>query len=257
MDTNIRPKISIIVVTRNRANLIPKALESAQNQSFSNWELLVLDDDSNDDTETIVGSFTTKNKRIKYYKNSPALGISGNRNRGLDLATGKYIAVLDSDDFWIDRDKLQKQYDFLEKNLNYVLIGSNIKIVDEKGNLIKETNFATEDKKIREKILKDNQIPHSSVLIRTELLNKVGGYDEKLSCVEDLDLFLRLGTSGKLKNLNEVTTAYTRHSGSISQKRKKLMSWVHYKIVLKNFGKYPNWLGAMIWAKLRLAKSLF
>lgn len=257
MDTNLNPKISIVTITRNRATFIAKAIESALKQSFTDWELLVLDDDSNDATEAILSPYTANDRRTKYYKNSPALGISANRNKGLSLAEGKYIAVLDSDDFWLDKDKLQKQFDFLENNPNYVLIGSNIKIIDEKGNFIKDTAFATEDLKIRKRIMTHNQIPHSSVLIRKDLIDKVNGYNEKLSCVEDMDLFLRLGKVGKMKNLNEVTTAYTRHLQSYSHQRKLAMAWNHYQIVLKNFGRYPNWVKAMIWAKLRLIKSLF
>ena len=151
------------MVTRNRASFLPQAIKSVQNQGFSDWELIISDDDSNDATEAVLAPLRAKDSRIKYHKNTPALGISGNRNKALSLASGKYMAVLDSDDFWLDKDKLQKQYDFLEANPDYVLIGSNIKIIDEKSNFMKETSFATEDAGIRKKILKDNQIPHSSV----------------------------------------------------------------------------------------------
>lgn len=257
MDTNIEPKISIIMVTRNRASFLPQAIKSAQNQSFTDWELIISDDDSTDATEAILAPLKAQNNRIKYHKNSPALGISGNRNKALSLSKSKYIAVLDSDDYWIDKNKLQKQYDFLENNPDYVLIGSNIKIIDEKGNFIKETIFASEDVEIRKKILKDNQIPHSTTLIREKAIKKVGGYDEDLSCVEDLDLFLRLGQLGKFKNLPEVTTAYTRHSNGASHKKKITMAWNHFRIVWKNLGKYPCWFKALVWAKLRLLKSLF
>ncbi len=253
----MNPKISIITVTKNRAGFIAKAIKSAQNQSFSNLELLILDDDSNDATEAILSSYMTNDMRIKYYKNSPALGISGNRNKGLSLAMGKYIALLDSDDFWIDKDKLQKQYDFLENNPDYVLIGSNIKIIDEKENFIKNSNYATKDVNIRKKILIKNQVPHSSVLMRKDLVEKIGGYDGNLSCVEDLDLFLRLGRLGKFKNLSEITTTYTKHTDGYSHQRKITMAWNHLKIVWKNFNKYPNWTTAIVWAGLRLAKSLF
>jgi glycosyltransferase involved in cell wall biosynthesis len=252
----MNPKISIITITRNRAAFIAKAISSALDQSFTNWEMIILDDDSNDNTKDLVNEYVAKDGRIKYYKNSPALGISDNRNKGLVLSKGKYIAILDSDDFWIDRDKLQKQYDFLEQNQDYVLISSNIRIIDDKGNFIKETTFATEDYDIRKKILRDNQIPHSAVLINKDSIEKVGNYDEKLSCVEDLDLFLKLGKIGKIKNLPEITTAYTRHSGGISHQRKLTMAWNHFRVVLKNFSKYPNWFTAIIWAKLRLLKSL-
>jgi len=255
MQTN--PKISIITITRNRDSLISKAIESAQKQSFFDWELLVLDDNSEDNTEKIVKELSDRDKRIKYFKNSPALGISKNRNKALSLAIGKYIAILDSDDTWIDKEKLQKQFDFLENNPDYVLIGSNIKVVDENENLIKETDFATEDKNIREKILITNQIPHSSIMYRKEIVEKVGRYNEDLSCDEDLDLFLRLGFFGKMKNLKEITTSYTKHSKGFSQERKRSMAWNHFVIILRNFGKYPNWFRAVVWAKIRILKNLF
>jgi glycosyltransferase involved in cell wall biosynthesis len=251
------PKISIIMITRNRASFLTQAIKSAQNQSFIDWELIVSDDDSNDDTVTVLASIITNDSRIKYFKNTPALGISGNRNKTISISSGKYIAVLDSDDFWIDNNKLQKQYDFLEANPDYVLIGSNIKIIDEKGNFLKETTFATENEAIRKEILKNNQIPHSTILMRKNLIEKVGNYNEKISCVEDLDLFLKLGKLGKFKNLPEITTAYTRHSSGASHQKKIAMAWNHFMIILKNFGKYPNWFSALVWAKLRFIKSLF
>jgi glycosyltransferase involved in cell wall biosynthesis len=252
----MNPKISIITITRNRAGFIAKAIESAQSQTFTDWELIISDDDSNDNTEAIVDSYKGTDSRIKYYKNSPALGISGNRNKALSLASGKYIAVLDSDDFWTDKDKLQKQYDFLEKNPDYVLIGSNIKIIDEKGNFIKKTTFKTEDKDIRKKILIKNQFGHSSVLIKKEILDKIGGYNESMSGVEDLDSYLRLGKFGKIKNLSEITTSYTKHCDGITYSKKTSLAWKQLIIVLKNFNKYPNWFLGMAWAKLRLFRAL-
>ncbi len=254
---NTTPKISIITITRNRAGFIAHAIESVQKQSFTDWELLVLDDDSNDQTKAIVEAHIAKDSRIKYYKNSPALGISKNRNHGLSKAQGDYIAVLDSDDKWIDENKLQKQFDFLESHPDYALISSNIKIVDEKDNFIKNTDFKTDDDDIREEILINNQIPHSAVMYRKSLALKVDGYDEKLSCVEDLDLFLKLGKLGEMKNLKEITTSYTRHSDGISQKRSLSMAWNHLNIVVENFGKYPNSSVAFIVANLRVLKNLF
>ena len=257
MDTNIKPQISIITLTLNRVGFISKAIKSVQNQSFQDWELIVIDNDSKDNTEALVNDFIKNDSRIRYYKNLPAQDISKSRNLGLMLSKGKYIAVLDSDDEWIDKEKLQKQFNFLENNPDYVLIGSNIKIVNEKDKFIENTDFKTEDADIRKKILTQNQIPHSSVLYKEDIANKIGGYDNKLSTVEDLDLFLRLGKLGKMKNLKEITTSYTRHSGGISQKRKLEMAWDHFKIVYRNFGKYPNWIIGASFAKLRILKNLF
>jgi hypothetical protein len=94
-------------------------------------------------------------------------------------------------------------------------------------------------------------------MYRKEAIEKVGFYNEKLICDEDLDLFLRLGLIGKMKNLKEITTAYTKHREGFSQQRKQSMAWNHFKIVLKNFGKYPNWFRAIFWAKIRILKNLF
>ena len=257
MDTNIKPQISVIMITRNRAHFIAAAIESVLRQSFSDWELLILDDDSTDGTDEIVKRFADADKRIQYVKNNSVRGISASRNDGLEKAQGEYIAVLDSDDVWTDMGKLQKQFDFLTNNPDYTLIGSNIKIVNEKGSFIKNTDFTTEDIDIRAKILIFNQIAHSTVLYRKDTAEKIGGYDKGLSCVEDLDLFLRLGSIGKMKNLKEITTAYTKHSGGVSYKRRFSMAWNNYKIVWKNFGTYPNWLLGMSIAKLRIIKSLF
>lgn len=255
MDNTIKPKISIATITKDRAFFIAAAIESVLQQTFSDWELIILDDNSKDNTEEIVKKYT--DPRIIYVKNYPTLGISTSRNKVLALAKGTYIAVLDSDDVWTDKEKLQKQFDFLETHSDYVLIGSNIKIVSDTGAFIKNTDFPTEDRDIRASILMTNPIPHSTVMFRTETANTVGRYNEKLSCVEDLDLFLRLGKLGKMKNIKETMTSYTRHSGGVSYQRKLSMAWNHMWIVFRNFGKYPHWFKAICWAKLRFYKNLF
>jgi glycosyltransferase involved in cell wall biosynthesis len=255
MDNNITPKVSIITLTKDRATFIPAAIESVLAQTFTGWELIIIDDNSKDDTESIVRKYT--DSRIIYIKNNSPLGISSSRNKGLEKAQGKYIAVLDSDDIWTDKEKLRKQFDFLESHPDYVLIGSNIKIISDTGTFIKNTDFPTEDADIRGNILIANPIPHSTVLFKAEAANKVGGYNEKLPCVEDLDLFLRLGKLGKMKNFKETMTSYTRHSGGVSYQRKLSMAWNHMWIVFRNFGKYPHWFRAMFWAKLRFYKNLF
>ncbi len=205
----------------------------------------------------IVKKYTDSDARIKFFEEPNSMGISESRNVGLVKSIGKYIAVLDSDDVWTDENKLQKQFNFLENNPDYALIGSNVTIVDDKGNFMKNTEYKTEDTDIRKKILISNQMQHSSVLLRKNLAEKAGLYDMKFPVVEDLDLLLKLGLLGKFKNLPEITTAYTRHAGGISYERKLLMAKYHFKTVMKNFGKYPNWFPAMFYAKLRFLKNLF
>ena len=130
MDKNL---ISIIIITRNRAGFISKAIESALGQSFPDWELIIIDDASQDNTGEIIKSYIAKDARIKYFRNDEHLRISKSRNKALSLARGEYVAVLDSDDVWSDRDKLKKQYEFLERNKDYVLVGGGVIVIDEFG----------------------------------------------------------------------------------------------------------------------------
>ena len=251
MDTNLTPEISIITITRDRAGFIAKAVESAQKQSFSNWELIVLDDDSNDDTGRILEAFRAKDGRIRYYKNSPSLGISRNRNLGLSLSKGKYIAILDSDDYWTDNDKLQKQFDFLENNPEYALIGSNIAFVNTDGTLIRLSDNEASDTNIRAKMLTVNQISHSAVLLRKKVLNETGVYDENLQVAEDYDLWLRIGRKYKFANLKETTVNYTVHNGNISNENTSKFYRVTEMIAKKNKNYYPNYWKSIIHSLLR------
>jgi len=248
------PKISIVTITKNRVDFIAKAIESARNQTFIDWELLILDDDSNDQTKAIVENFIVKDDRIKYYKNSPALGISKNRNLGLSLSKGKYIAMLDSDDMWIDKEKLQKQFDVLEKNNEIGIIGSSIICVNEKGQKIKDFFYETEDNKIRNKILVRNQFAQSSVMFRKSIFNEIEGYNEKLNVAEDLDLWLKIGLKYMFANLEEQTTTYTIHNKGISKEKKLEMATTVDKIIDENKNNYPNYFLAKIVSILRIIR---
>ncbi|MFA5934681.1 MAG: glycosyltransferase [Candidatus Paceibacterota bacterium] len=253
----IPKKISIIIITRNRANFVARAIESAQKQNFTDWELLILDDDSNDNTKTIIETYINKDSRIKYHKNSPALGISKNRNKGVSLSRGEYIAMLDSDDYWIDNNKLQKQIEILEKNKNIGLIGSNIICVDKEDKKLNKSNYKTKSEDIKQKILINNQFAQSSIVFRKDILNQVGGYNEKLDVCEDLDLWLKIGRFCDFANIKDVTTAYMVHPGGISKQRKFKMAKNMLDIIEINKNYYPNYIIAKIIAILRILKSLF
>ena len=114
------PKVSVVIITYNRARFLPEAIESVIAQSFTDWELIVVDDASTDNTKGVVEKYSSVDSRIKYYRNPENLNISKSRNRGIELSKGKYIAVLDSDDIWCDIEKLKLQYSFLESNLDHV-----------------------------------------------------------------------------------------------------------------------------------------
>lgn len=249
-----KPLVSIHICTFNRANLIGKAIESALAQNYPNIEIIIGDDNSTDNTEEIVKKFIATNQNIFYYKNSENLGITKNRNIAMQKSQGKYIAVLDSDDYWLNENKLTEQVEFLEQNPEYALIGTFTKVVDSDDKEIDILKPETTDDAIRQKLLLQNQFIHSSVLFRKDDL---GSYDERdFSPVEDFAAWLEIGKNFKFTNLPKVYTAYKKHGTNISQTHRikgiKAMS----EVIRINKNHYPHSLKASLKNKLRLIKSI-
>lgn len=243
MDQNLKnPLISVTICTYNRAQMISKAIYSALKQTYQNIEIIVVDDASTDDTKKIIGELQKKDSRIKYFKNKKNLNIAGTRNETIKNSKGEYIAILDSDDFWTDQDKIKKQIDFLEKNLEYALIGTSADQIDKNDNLTGEIKNLTEDEDIRKNILIKNEFVHSTVVYRKSIIEEFGFFDESKSPFEDYDLILKIGRKYKLKNLEEKTASYRVHSQGESKKlnfRKKLKFLF---IIFKNIPYYENGL---------------
>ena len=236
----MNPSISIIIITHNRAGFISEAIESALGQSFSDRELIIIDDASSDNTREIAENYAKKDGRIRYFRNNERLHISKSRNKALGLARGEYVAVLDSDDVWSDRDKLKKQYEFLERNKDYVLVGGGVIVIDEFGKETRRYFNRESDEDIRWKILFQNQFAHSGVMFRREAALKAGGYDDSLNIGEDYDLWLKLGTLGKMANLKEYLLKYRVHGGNITLKRIEALK-NNIAIIRKYKNRYPNY----------------
>lgn len=252
MDTNITnlPLVSIMMTTYNREGFLSEAILSVLNQTYQNWELIILDDASTDNTAGVAGAFCVRDSRIKCLPSPINLGIAKNRNRGFAVAKGKYIAVLDSDDMWIDYNKLEKQVQFLEANPLYVVVGTNVKVIDSEGTKIGNINYQTEDERIRSNMLVRNQFTHSSVLIRASaLVDKF--YNPSFPIWEDYELLLRLGLSGKFANLPQSMTAYRKHNSNISGANKRLGAKAHLQVIKQHKNNYPHYWLAILKGFLR------
>jgi len=230
--------VSVIIATYNREDLIVRALKSVLGQTFLDYEIIVVDDGSIDGTKVKVLNFVSDKVKYFYQKNT---GPDTARDFGISNAKGEYIAILDSDDYWADDDKLRKQVEFLDENEDYVLVGGNIIAVDELGKKInRKDNILLMDHKIRQKILIENPIAHSTVMYRKSAWSKVGGYG-KNSCgfSEDWNLWLKMGKIGKLSNLNEDFT-YLQVAKGYSFFWKKRSVWLDLKLRVDHRKKYPN-----------------
>jgi len=179
------PKVSVIIPTYNRASLLKEAIKSVIQQSFPDFELIVVDDGSNDGTAELIKDYPGVD--YIYQKNK---GVSAARNRGIERAQGELIAFLDSDDLWLE-DKLRQQVNFFSNN-------SDISIVQTEEIWLKNGrrhNPKKRHKKYSGYILKECLplciISPSAVMLRREVFEKVGLFDESLPVCEDYDFWLR------------------------------------------------------------------
>lgn len=250
-------KVSIIICSYNRANYISQALDSILAQTYQSYEVLVIDDASSDNTEEVVKKYLPLDRRIKYFKNEKNLGIARSRSKGIILSQGEYIAMLDSDDYWLGVDKLKMQIEILEADKEVGLIGTGIICIDENGKELKKDIFASDDKDIRSRILAKNQFAQSSVVFRKDAYKLAGGYQEKFTVCEDIDLWLAIGNKYKFANLVEPLIAYRIHGGGISKSRKLEIAQTTDAIINKYKKNYPNYYRAKFKSIIRILLAFF
>lgn len=239
------PIVSIVMPTFNSAGpLLKKAIESAINQEFRDWELIIVDDASTNDTPRILDEFANKDSRIsvvhKERNEFRELGISGSLNRGIDLARGRYIARLDHDDYWIDAKKLSKQVAFLDAHPECVVVGGGVIIVDDDGQEHSRYFKKETDQEIRRAALSANPFSHTTVLFRRNIAIAVGKYQGKH--IEDWDLWLRMGLRGTFYNFNEYFVAYTMNDENSSFRNQRALSRLVLGLIWRYRQTYPGFV---------------
>lgn len=240
------PLVSIIMPTYNRADLLPRSIESVLNQAYKNFEFIIVNDCSDDKTEEIILRYQKKDHRIKYFKNEVNLKIQKTLNRGLKEAKGEYIARIDDDDAWVDLGKLGKQVEFLENNPEYVIVGTgSTAILKSRGLRISSLKPET-DGEIREAMLLGCPFLHPSVVYRKAAVLSAGGYDENLKQAEDYDLWMRLGKAGKMYNLPEYSIESISGETNIGHLKRAEVIKFSLALILKYRRDYPHFFKAYV-----------
>lgn len=250
--------VSIIMPTYNRADTIVMAIESVLNQTFRDWELLIVDNGSTDNTAEIVQNYSSQEARIKYFSvpKSTSGGISEYLNFGIRIAEGKYIARLDDDDEWCNAEKLTKQVNFMEANIDFVIVGSGAIMIDGKRREMYRFFKRETDSEIRKKALMANPFWHNTVMFRKDAAKSLGGYDN-LKFVEDWDLWLRLGKLGKFYNFKDHFSLYMNAGQNISVSNQKLAAQTILRLIYKYRNDYPNYGKARVINTLQLLFAYF
>lgn len=188
-------KVTIIMPVYNCEKYLHEAIESILNQTFKDFELLIINDGSKDRTNKILQSY--QDLRIVVINNERNLGIVKSLNKGLKLAKGEYIARQDADDISLP-ERLLKQVRYLDERINIGLLGCGVIVIDEYGNETKRWEIKKDNKEI---II--NNIAHGSVMMRADCIKQVGGYREELKHVEDNDLWYRIAIKFGVDCLDE------------------------------------------------------
>lgn len=210
----LNPKVSIVIPTYNRADFLPKAIQSVLNQTYRNWEIIIIDDGSTDNTEGIVKSY--KEARIRYILHKSNLGLSAARNTGIKNSRGEYIAFLDSDDEWFP-EKISCQMNIFQKKDSKcgVICTAGYRI---KGNqIMSKKSVPINLDSFYEKFLFENITWTSNVLVKKECFKKAGLFDENLESCEDWDMWIRIAKYYKFIFLEMPLTKYVIHSGQLSE----------------------------------------
>jgi glycosyltransferase involved in cell wall biosynthesis len=229
------PAISVIMPAFNAGNYIAEAIESVLIQTFTDFELVIINDGSTDDTETVIRSFT--DKRIHVIKQQKT-GVSGALNKGLEIAKGKYIARFDADDICFPH-RLDMQYRFMEENPDHVLIGSAAEYIDRHGNYIfKWDPPAYQHQEIKKLIIRACPFDHPTVIYKKDVVLALGGYSKEALHFEDHLLWTQFFSMGKLSNLREPLIRHRFHPGSVTideRWRGRSFARLKYNCIKKGF----------------------
>lgn len=213
-------KVLIIMSVYNNERYIREAIDSLQKQTFTDFELWLVNDGSTDGTSLILEEFAKKDSRVHIIINEHNLGLTKSLNIALRHAEGIYIARMDADDIALP-ERFKKQVAFLDAHPEIGMVGTAYEWIDEAGNVLGSRKIVTEPTELQKKLIHKNQFMHGSVMIRKTLIDQACGYDERYRKTQDYDLWLRLSRTCQFANLPEVLMQKRVTKGMISFKSEK------------------------------------
>lgn len=207
------PRVSVVIPTYNSAAMVKEAIESALAQSYSDFEIVVIDDGSTDDTEGVVRQY---GDRVRYFKQENQ-GVSAARNAGIKHSSGEYVAFLDSDDLWLP-EKLAEQIPLFDDDPKLGLVYSDWAVVS--GNAMLQTSYLKDlpasSGYVFDELIQSGFILTSGVVLRRACVDDVGAFDKSLAIAQDYDLWLRISYRWKVQLVDKCLFTKRSCDGSLS-----------------------------------------
>ena len=232
------PTVTVLMSVYNGERYLSECVESILNQSFTNFEFLIINDGSNDSTVKIINSYN--DPRIRLVHNKKNIGVAKSLNKGIKLASCEYIAKMDADDISVSH-RLETQLKYFDADPSLTLCASTMRVIDQNGRLTGEIYPAVSKKLLSWHILSwhllfGNQIAHSSVMVKKETLMKLGGYGELSKRVlGEYELWSRISFEYKMIVIPKTLIYWRRHESGITQnyskeQRQTQLTLIHYSL---------------------------
>lgn len=230
----LSPTYSIIIPTRNRAQMVCRCIDSVRNQTYNQWECLVVDDHSTDNTYDVVRRYSQEDSRIKYLHNDRMPGAQGARNTGIRQACGQWVLLLDSDNA-IELNYLAKisQYGITHPNVD--VITNYIRVIQPDGSET-HTQWKTDGNILYDLLCGKIYVDNSSACVRKTILDKIGLLDERCPSYQEWDTHIRIAQIGEYGCIEEYLTQYHEHTKERVSRRNDTV-WAHGLYVLRKHRK--------------------
>lgn len=247
---NISKVTVLFPVYNEKIEFLKDSILSLINQSYINWQCLIINEGKNKENSIFLNEIVSNDKRFKLIIPNQKIGLAGSLNLGLSIANTEFIARFDSDDI-MQKDRLEIQLKFLEKNKLISVVGSNLSIIDKKNKIIKTRKYPEYGRMLYFYFSCRCGLAHPATMFRTKDVKKVGMYNSKLTGAEDLDLWLKMLKNGyKFYNIQKPLLLYRKSS------TRPAKHWTNvYKVRKDNFGLFNKYYEKFILFCIKLIKK--
>jgi glycosyltransferase involved in cell wall biosynthesis len=213
------PLVSVIIAVYNGERFLGEAIDSILNQTFADFELIVVNDASTDNTQAILDNYA--DPRMIVLVNEHNLGPYGAANKGLAIARGKLIARHDADDI-SSADRLEQQVDRMQAQPGLVLLGTSYEVIDATGQVLELAKLPTDNDTLQKRLEYGTIFLHGTIMMQHDVLKKIGYYRDYFHVSQDYDIFLRLAEQGEIANLPDCLYKFRFHGDSLSRNKREL-----------------------------------